>query len=183
MRGEGKYLKLNFIIHLKKTKLKILKKKQKYIFIIFIIGITFVSGVSIGKAIYTTNIKNTTEIAKPILEIEKGEEISITENNKQGEYSFTVKNYNQSEEISQVDLKYYIEILENGLEDAIQYQLYKDNEVLVLKENKTEEIIFQRDLKEEQNYVLKVTYDDSKNTIEDMKQDIQIKIHSEQIQI
>ena len=82
-----------------------------------------------------------------------------------------------------MDLKYYIEILENGLEDAIQYQLYKDNEVLVLKENKTEEIIFQRDLKEEQNYVLKVTYDDSKNTIEDMKQDIQIKIHSEQIQI
>ena len=42
---------------------------------------------------------------------------------------------------------------------------------------------FNKDIKEEQNYTLKVTYDDSINTIEDIMKDIQIKIHSEQLKI
>ena len=46
------------------------KKKEMFIiFSVFIIGITFFLGVSIGKAVHNTNIKNTTQIAKPILEI------------------------------------------------------------------------------------------------------------------
>ena len=40
-----------------------------------------------------------------------------------------------------------------------------------------------RDLKEEQKYTLKVTYDESENTIEDIMQDIQIKVHSEQLKV
>ena len=148
-----------------------------------IIGITFFSGVSIGKAVYNTNIKNNTKIAKPILEVEKDSEVIITEENKKGEYTFTIKNYNQAEEISQVDLTYYIEILENDLDNAIQYQLYKDNEIVDLKENRTETMTFRKDLKEKQQYTLKVTYDDSKMTIEDIIQDIQIKVHSEQLKV
>ena len=183
-------LKLNSILKPKKFTLKNLKKEKNrnrkqelfIIGIILIIGITFFSGVSVGKAVYNTNIKNNTQIAKPILEVEKGSEIIITEENKKGEYTFIVKNYNQ-EEISQVDLTYYIEILENDLDSAIQYQLYKNNEKLELKENKTEEMTFHKDLKEEQNYTLKVMYDDSKNSIEDIMQDIQIKVHSEQLKV
>ena len=173
-------MNLNFIRKPKKLELKNLKKEQKkyhdrkqeilIVCMIFIIGITFFSGVSVGKAVYNSNIKNKTQIAKPVLEVEKDSEIIITENNKEGEYTFIVKNYNQLEEISQVDLTY-------------QYQLYKDNERLELKENKTETMTFHKDLKEEQHYTLKVTYDDSKNTIEDIMQDIQIKVHSEQLKI
>ena len=37
--------------------------------------------------------------------------------NKNGEYHFTVKNYNQAREVSQVDLSYYIEILEEKVND------------------------------------------------------------------
>lgn len=186
-------MNLNFIKKPKKLVLKNLKKdqrkhrskKQEILIIcsILIIGITFFSGVSVGKAVYNTKIKNNTQIAKPVLEVEKGSEIIITEDNKKGEYTFTVKNYNQAEEISQVDLTYYIEILENELDDSIQYELYKDNEQLQLKENRTEEMTFHKDLKEEQQYILKVTYDDSKNTIEDIMQDIQIKVHSEQLKV
>ena len=44
-------------------------------------------------------------------------------------------------------------------------------------------MIFHGDTEEEQNYILKVTYDASKNTIEDIMQDIQIKVHSEQLKI
>lgn len=171
--------------HLKKENKHQKNKKQEFVIIciILVISITFFSGVSVGKAIYNTNIKNNTQIAKPILEVEKGSEIIITEDNRKGEYTFIVKNYNQTEEISQVDLTYYIEILENNLNDYIQYQLYKDNELLKLKENKTEEMTFHKDVKEEQNYTLKVTYEDSKNAIEDIMQDIQIKVHSEQVKV
>ena len=172
-------------LELKKENKKHRNKKQELfiIGIILIIGITFFSGVSIGKAVYNTNIKNNTKIAKPILEVEKDSEVIITEENKKGEYTFTIKNYNQAEEISQVDLTYYIEILENDLDNAIQYQLYKDNEIVDLKENRTETMTFRKDLKEEQQYTLKVTYDDSKMTIEDIIQDIQIKVHSEQLKV
>lgn len=184
-------MKLHFMLKPKKITLKNIKKeknrnrKQELLLIgmILIIGITFFSGVSVGKAVYNTNIKNNTQIAKPILEVEKGSEIIITEENKKGEYTFKVKNYNQAEEISQVDLTYYIEILENDLENSIQYELYNQNEKIELKENKTKEISFQKDLKEEQNYTLIVTYDASKNTIEDIMQDIQIKVHSEQLKV
>ena len=169
--------------NIKKEKNRNRKQELLLIGMILIIGITFFSGVSVGKAVYNTNIKNNTQIAKPILEVEKGSEIIITEENKKGEYTFKVKNYNQAEEISQVDLTYYIEILENDLENSIQYELYNQNEKIELKENKTKEISFQKDLKEEQNYTLIVTYDASKNTIEDIMQDIQIKVHSEQLKV
>ena len=169
--------------NLKKEKNRNRKQELLLIGMILIIGITFFSGVSVGKAVYNTNIKNNTQIAKPILEVEKGSEIIITEENKKGEYTFKVKNYNQAEEISQVDLTYYIEILENDLENSIQYELYNQNEKIELKENKTKEMSFHKDLKEEQNYTLIVTYDASKNTIEDIMQDIQIKVHSEQLKI
>ena len=56
-------------------------RKQQIIIIciILLIGITFFSGVSIGKAVHNTSIKSNTEIAKPILEVEKASEIIITE--------------------------------------------------------------------------------------------------------
>ena len=186
-------MNLNFIIKQKRLALKNLKKEERknerkkqeilMIITIVIIGITFFAGVSVGKAVYNANIKNNTKIAKPILEVEKDSEIIITEDNKNGEYHFTVKNYNQGKEVSQVDLSYYIEILENDLDASIQYQLYQGDEKLELKENKTKEMIFHRDVEEEQKYTLKVTYDASKNTMEDIMQDIQIKVHSEQIKI
>ena len=169
--------------NIKKEKNRNRKQELLLIGMILIIGITFFSGVSVGKAVYNTNIKNNTQIAKPILEVEKGSEIIIKEENKKGEYTFKVKNYNQAEEISQVDLTYYIEILENDLENSIQYELYNQNEKIELKENKTKEMSFHKDLKEEQNYTLIVTYDASKNTIEDIMQDIQIKVHSEQLKV
>ncbi len=175
-----KTLKLKF---LKGQKISNKKQKLMTVSIILIIGITFFSGVSVGKAVYNTNIKNKTQIAKPILEVEKESEIMITEDNKKGEYKFLVKNYNQEEEISQVDLTYYIEILEEDLEDCITYELYKENEKIELKENKTEEMVLHKDVKEEQNYTLKVMYNQNKNTIEDIMQDIQIKVHSEQLKI
>lgn len=165
------------------------KEKTRYgkiitiIVLVTLILIVFLSGMSLGKNIHNSSIKNNTEIAKPILEVEKDSEIIITENNKKGEYNFKVKNYNDLEEVSQVDLKYYIEILEEDLDKSIKYELYKENEKVELKENKTEEMKMNREQKEEQLYTLKVEYDSNKNSIGDIIQDIQIKVHSEQLKI
>ena len=185
-------MKLDFHKKIKVLSLKDLKtdgekknyKKQILIGVIIVgIFIRFFSGVSLGKAIHNTKINTNTEIAKPILEVEKGSEINITEDNQKGEYTFKVKNYNDLEEISEVDLKYFIEILENDLDTSIQYTLYKEGEEIELKDNKTEEIKLSKDKKEEQIYILEVEYDSTKNKIGNIMKDIQIKVHSEQLEI
>lgn len=181
-------MKLNF-----KEKLKNIQEKQQnnytkkqqiiIVVILFIIGITFFGGISMGKAIHSANIENNTKIARPILEVEKDSEILITKDNKQGEYHFIVKNYNQAEEISQVDLRYYIEILSKDLNNSIEYQLYKGEEEIALNNLKTEEMNLSKNKKEEQAYTLKIKYNENQNSIEDIMQNIQIKVHSEQLKI
>ena len=174
-------------ITLKDIKIPNMNKKLNHkiilILTIILIGIVFFSGISFGKMMYNGILKNRVEIAKPILEVEKNSEVIITEANRKGEYEFKVKNYNDLEEVSQVDLKYYIEILEEDLDKSIKYELYKENEKVELKENKTEEMKMNRGQKEEQVYTLKVEYDSNKNSIGDIIQDIQIKVHSEQLKI
>ena len=179
------YLKLKTIKvkDISNDKKKNRKQQIMIICIILLIGITFFPGVSIGKAVHNTSIKSNTEIAKPILEVEKASEIIITEENNTGEYHFTVKNYNYAEEISQVDLQYYIEILDDNIDNAIEYKLYKDNEKLELQDNKTQKMMLSKDTKDEQSYTLKVEYHADKNTIGDIIDEIQIKVHSEQLKI
>ena len=186
------HLKFGFPIKLSKIKLKDLKKEEKrknyrkeiiLILLIIAISVTFFSGVSLGKVIHNTNIQSDAEIAKPILEVEKDSEIIITEDNKNGEYRFKVKNYNALEEISEVDLKYYIEILEDNLDNSIQYELYREDEKIELKNNRTEQMEFHKDKKEEQIYTLKVQYNSNENHIGDIIDEIQIKVHSEQLKI
>ena len=128
-------MKLDFHIKPKKIGLKDIKKEEEekhhkkrmmMIIMILLICITFFSGASLGKAIHNTSIKANTKVAKPILEVEKDSEISITQDNTSGEYRFKVKNYNDLEEITEVNLKYYIEILDDNLDKSIRYQLYKE---------------------------------------------------------
>ena len=183
-------MQFKFNFKQKKQTLKdIYKPNKKYgkrfsLIILTIIAIAiFFSGISLGKTIHESTLKSSVSIAKPILEVEKDSEIVITQDNKKGEYHFKVKNYNESEEISQVDLKYYIEILEDDLDPSITYELYNENEKIDLKDNKTDEMNFNRNIKEEHNYTLKVEHDSSKNQIRDILQDIQIKVHSEQLKI
>ena len=78
-------------------------------------------------------------------------------------------------------MKYYIEILEENLDKAIQFELYKENEKMELQNNKTNEIYLTKNEKQEHLYKLKVEYNADKNTVGDILKDIQIKVHSEQV--
>lgn len=168
---------------IKKTK----RSKVIKLFILLVILIIFLMLISISfvYARYTGYkiAKYNTKIAKPILELVNGENISINDNNKEGEYRFSIKNYNDKNEITDVKLGYTIEIIANE-DKAIQYTLYKDDKQIPIVGNKSEEIEMNNNNKEEHFYKLKVKYDRTKNeTSTDLIQDIQIKIHSEQERI
>lgn len=162
------------------------KNKRKEIFIIFIVLIIlifFFSGFSMGKGFSKKDINGNTEVAKPILQVENGNSLEISNTNKKGTYEFKVKNYNEQGETTQVDMEYYIEIL-NDLENrGIILKLFKNEQEIEINKNKTEKFILAKNQMEEDNYKLEVTYDENKNTnMEDIINQLQIKVHSEQKQ-
>ena len=161
-----------------------MKDKKREITIIFISVITlllFFSGYSIGKAYQKTNIHGNAEIAKPILVEENNPVVEIDGRNEKQYYNFKVKNSNENGEINQIDLEYNIEIL-TKTEEAISFKLYKENKEIPLNNNKTDNIKLPKEENKEDNYKLEIIYDKTKNkSIDDIIQDVQIKVHSEQI--
>ena len=166
-----------------KEKFKNRKKEITIIFIIAIILIFFFSGFSMGKGFSRRDVNGNTEIAKPILEVENGSSLEINNKNDKGIYEFKVKNYNEQGEKTDVDLEYYIEIL-NYLENSgLELKLYKDDQEIQINENKTETYLLTKDEIKEDNYKLEITYDKDKNVnMMDIFSQIQIKVRSEQKQ-
>ena len=164
-------------------KIKLIKNKKREITLICVtimVMILFFSGCSIGKAISSTQIKSNGEIAKPILIVENNPKIDITSKQKEGNYIFYVKNYDETGEITQVDMKYYIQIL-NKEDDAISIKLLKNDKEISIKNNQTEEFTLKKQQRQQDKYKIEIKYDKEKSTlIEDIMQKIEIKVHSEQ---
>ena len=90
------------------------KNKKREIILAIVIGIImlfFLSGFSMGKEMNRTKIETTGKIAVPILKVENEEPIEITNKGQTGTYNFKVKNYNENNETTDVDMEYQIEIL------------------------------------------------------------------------
>ncbi len=164
-------------------KIKLIQNKKREITLICItimVMILFFSGCSIGKAISSTQIKSNGAVAKPILVVENNPEINITSKQKEGNYTFYVKNYNEVGEITQVDMKYYVQIL-NKEDDAISIKLLKNNKEISIENNQTEEFTLKKQEMQQDEYKIQIKYDKEKSTsIEDIMQKIEIKVHSEQ---
>lgn len=161
---------------------KAINKKYILLFLLFIILIIFLfSKNSLGKQMSNTKINTNSEIAKPILIVENNPAIDITNKNNKGYYDFKIKNYNELGEINEIELRYNIEIL-NEENKAIKFKLYKDEEELLLEKNKTKDMIIKKNEKQEENYKLEITYDKNLvSSLEDIIQNVQIKVHSEQL--
>lgn len=156
------------------------RKKIIIISIILIILVLFLVGFSIGKVFSKTLINTSAEIAKPIIEVENGKEVGITSIDNKGYYDFIVRNFNSKGEINEANLFYNIEIISN-LNKAIEVKIYKENQELNLKNNKTEEMKLGNNIKQEDHYKIEIVYNKDKNlSLEEIIQDIQIKVHSEQ---
>lgn len=121
-------------------------------------------------------------VAVPILTVEGTENIKISAINTTGTYKFIVKNY-EGEEISDVSQNYNIEII-SDTDETIEFTLYKDGEVVALEDKKTDLIHISNLEKEEHEYTLKISYNRDKSDLhQDILEDVQIKIHSEQEKI
>ena len=158
-------------------------KKIKYItllIIIFMVILLFLCSISLAKNIEGVIINSGTQVAEPILIIENNPSIDITATKNHGLYSFKVKNYDNQNKISDVDMKYYIQILSNT-DESIEFKLYQDNKQINLKDNKTDYIKMSKEEMISREYKIEITYDKNKNiSVNDIIQKIQVKIHSEQ---
>lgn len=151
------------------------------VLIIFIIILLLFCGYSMAKTMEEFIIKGKAEIAQPIFIVENNPSIDITALNNIGTYTFKVKNYNEQNEVTQTALKYYIEILANT-DNSINIELYQNENKINLTNNKTEYIEISKDKKEEREYKIKITYDKNQsNTINDIMEKIQVRVHTEQV--
>lgn len=162
---------------------KIWKTKRREITLILISSMVialFFSGHSIAKGFNCISMEVNANIARPILIVEHIPAIEINGKKETEYYNFKIKNYNEKGEITPIDLTYYIEIL-SQTEEAISFKLYKENQEILLENNKTTNMELQRENKQEDNYQLEIIYDKTKNcSINDIIQEVSIKIHAEQ---
>ncbi len=170
--GEMKYLK---------NPLKHKKKEMIFIPVMVLLIALFFSGYSMGKESSNTKVEANSKIAEPILTVENDPTIEIDGKNREEQYHFKVKNYRENGETTQIDLMYHIEIL-TQTNQAISFKLYKEGQEIPLENNKTQTMKMPKKQIQEDKYQLKIIYDKTqKSSLEEILQDIQIKVHSEQM--
>ena len=143
---------------------------------IFIIIVAF-SKNSLGKYFSKTNIEVESEIAKPILEIEGDTTLNINTLKEKETYKFKVKNYDETNKITEVDLEYYIEIIPKENEN-IKYKIYKDDSELSMNESKTEKFLLTREKTQEDNYKIEILLNNI--SVQELVQNIELRVHAEQ---
>lgn len=165
---------------MKKELKKIKRRNITLIILILMVFLLFFSGYSLGKGLSKTNIEANAKIAEPILIVENSQPVTITTTNNKGLYNFKIKNYNETGKITDISLKYTIEILSNI--EGVQYKLYKNDQEIAIQNKKTEEFILTNKEIQEDLYRLEIEYL-HENTTTDIFENIQIKVHSEQEKI
>lgn len=166
-----------------KTLLKNKKREMTLILVSAMILALFFSGYSMGKETSSINMKANSKIAEPILIVEKSPVIEMQGKKEREYYDFKVKNYKETGEVTQIDLEYSIEIL-FPIEDSISFKLYKNDQEILLENNRTTNMKLKREKIQEDDYQLEIIYEKAKNrSNKDIIQEIQLRVHSEQIKI
>lgn len=122
-------------------------------------------------------------VAKPIFVVEgKEEKTEISEINNIGYYEFSIKNFNESN-ISETGFLYTIEII-SDTDESIQFELYKEDTQIPLKNLKTEELSIKGKEKIEQKYKLKIIYNNTQGeNKKEILEEVQVKVYSQQEKI
>ena len=143
---------------------------------IFIIMVLF-SETSFSKYFSKTNLEIESEIAKPILEIEGDTTLNINTVKEKETYILKVKNYDETNKITEVDLEYYIEIMPKDNENT-KFKIYKEDRELNMYENKTEKFLLTREKAQEDNYKIEILLNNI--SVQEIVQNIEVKVHAEQ---
>ena len=162
-------LKYNWRVELKKEIIKI-------IVVAFVLTI-ILSTISLGKYFNKTKINVNSGVAIPIIKLEGEQKLIINNNQENKVYNLAVKNYDENEQITQVELEYYIEIISKRNDD-INFKIYKEEKELNINNNKTEKFLLTKENKQKDNYKIEIIL--NKKMSENILQNIEIKVCSEQ---
>lgn len=156
------------------------KSKRKIVsfFVILILCIISMASHTIAKYVTSVEGRGIANIANPIVELEGKESLYIDVSKKKSRYFFEVKNYNEENKISELEMQYYIEIHIDHPEN-IQYQLYKLKQEVVelveLKEGKSGIYDLPQDKKQVDFYYIEIDNQETR----DCK--MEIKVLSKQV--
>ena len=92
------------------------KEIIKIIVVAFVLTI-ILSTISLGKYFNKTKINVNSGVAIPIIKLEGEQKLIINNNQENKVYNLAVKNYDENEQITQVELEYYIEIISKKNDD------------------------------------------------------------------
>lgn len=152
------------------------KEIIKIIVVAFVLTI-ILSTISLGKYFNKTKINVNSGVAIPIIKLEGEQKLIINNNQENKVYNLAVKNYDENEQITQVELEYYIEIISKK-NDNINFKIYKEEKKLNINNNKTEKFLLTKENKQRDNYKIEILL--NKKISEDILQNVEIKVYSEQ---
>lgn len=152
------------------------KEIIKIILVAFALTI-ILSTISLGKYFNKTKINVNSGGAIPIIKLEGEQKLIINNNQGNKVYNLAVKNYDENEQITQVELEYYIEIISKKNDD-INFKIYKEEKELNINNNKTEKFLLTKENKQQDNYKIEILL--NKKISEDILQNVEIKVYSEQ---
>ena len=152
------------------------KEIIKIIVVAFVLTI-ILSTISLGKYFNKTKINVNSGVAIPIIKLEGEQKLIINNNQENKVYNLAVKNYDENEQITQVELEYYIEIISKKNDD-INFKIYKEEKELNINNNKTEKFLLTKENKQRDNYKIEILL--NKKISEDILQNVEIKDYSEQ---
>ncbi len=164
----------------KKKVIQFPKNKRRIVifFLIIILCIISMAGHTIAKYVTSVEGMGIANIANPIVELEGKESLNIDVSKKKSRYFFEVKNYNEENKISELEMQYYIEISVDHPEN-IQYQLYKLKQEVVelveLKEGRSGTYLLPQDKKQVDFFYIEIDNQETK----DCK--MEIKVLSKQV--
>lgn len=152
------------------------KEIIKIIVVAFVLTI-ILSTISLGKYFNKTKINVNSGVAIPIIKLEGEQKLIINNNQENKVYNLAVKNYDENEQITQIELEYYIEII-SPKNDDINFKIYKEEKELNINNNKTEKFLLTKENKQRDNYKIEILL--NKKISEDILQNVEIKVYSEQ---
>ena len=152
------------------------KEIIKIIVVAFVLTI-ILSTISLGKYFNKTKINVNSGVAIPIIKLEGEQKLIINNNQGNKVYNLAVKNYDENEQITQVELEYYIEIISKK-NDNINFKIYKEEKELNINNKKTENFLLTKENKQRDNYKIEILL--NKKISEDILQNVEIKVYSEQ---
>ena len=152
------------------------KEIIKIIVVAFVLTI-ILSTIILGKYFNKTKINVNSGVAIPIIKLEGEQKLIINNTQENKVYNLAVKNYDENEQITQIELEYYIEII-SPKNDNINLKIYKEEKELNINNNKTEKFLLTKENKQQDNYKIEILL--NKKISEDILQNVEIKVYSEQ---